>query len=233
MAIDERVRPRKALIVGASATERLFKVGGASLILSGVLFLSKAFLEVLVGAPPSRAGEMLGWVATRRVPFAFISETLFVAAVALIPAVAALYARLARADRVNAVVGCGIFAVAIAVLVVIDVVHGRLVYPEYRIENSEEIARFALTVYYGGLHAVGIMFGIATVALSVAMLRAGWGRGIAALGLAAASCHVVGAYPWIIGTSAVLLCEAVSAAWFLAVGLRLRRAAFRSRRSVA
>jgi hypothetical protein len=190
-------------------------------IVSGVLFLVRASLDLVVGPPPATVTEMLAWASTRRLPLSITNEVLFFAATPLVPAVVALYDSLAGTDRGKAAVGCGLFAVTIPIMVVVDVVHGRLVYPGYNIHNTPDIAGFVVAIYYGGLHAVGILLGIATFALSLAMRRGVYGSKIACLGFAAGACDIVGAFPWVIGPFAILVSQAVLAAWFLAVGARL------------
>src|SRR6266516_1819841 len=100
------------------------------------------------------------------------SAILFFAAVFLAPAVVALYHSLADVDRPKAVIGCAIMAVAIPVLMVLLVVHGRLVYPVYGIRvSTPDLAAFVVAIFYGGLHAISLLMGIATFVLSLAMKR--------------------------------------------------------------
>jgi hypothetical protein len=100
------------------------------------------------------------------------SEVLFFAAMFLVPAVIALYYSLAATDRIKAMLGCGIIAVVIPIIDVLLIVHGRLIYPVFGIRvNTPAIAEFVVAVYYGGLHAIGLLLGIATIVLSLAMKR--------------------------------------------------------------
>jgi hypothetical protein len=142
----------------------------------------------------------------------------------LVPAVIALYYSLAATDRVKAIVGCGIIAVVIPIIDVLLIVHGRLVYPVFGIRvNTPPIAEFVVAVYYGGLHAIGLLLGIATIVLSLAMKRGVYGRNIAYLGFAAGIFDIIGAYPDTIGPILVLVSQVLFAAWFIAVGSKLYR----------
>lgn len=101
---------------------------------------------------------------------------MFFAVILLIPAVMALYHNLASTDRTKAALGCGIIAAVIPVIIVLDIVHGRLIYPVYNIHiNTPAVAELVVAVYYGGLPAIGILFGVATIVLSLAMKRGGFG----------------------------------------------------------
>lgn len=54
-----------------------YKAGGISLIISGILFLLKHLLDLLVGQPPSSGAEILAWMASEQLYLALISEVLF------------------------------------------------------------------------------------------------------------------------------------------------------------
>src|SRR3989442_7493037 len=116
--------------------KRLYKFGGAALVASGLLLLSRAILDRGAGAPPSSGVEVLAWIASNSLALKFDSEILFFAAGCLVPALTALYQSLADVDRVKAAIGCGVVALVIPVLAVTLVVHGRLVYPVYGIRAS-------------------------------------------------------------------------------------------------
>jgi hypothetical protein len=207
--------------------DRLYKTGGISFIISGILFSLKYLLDILVGQPPSSSGaEILAWMASGKLYLALIPEVLFFAGMSLVPGVIALYYSLASIDRNKAVIGCGIIAVVIPIIVVLVIVHGRLSYPIYNIHiNTPAIAELVVAIYYGGLHAIGIMLGIATIVISLAMKRGVYyyGRNIAYLGIATGIFDIIGAYPDIIGPILVLVSQILFAAWFLVVGFKLYR----------
>ena len=157
--------------------ERLYKLGGVSFVLSGALLLAKNVLELLAGLPPPGGPELVTWVVSRRALFAGAVEVFFFAAVLLIPATVALYESLAASHRRSAVVGCGIIAATIPVLFVLIIVEGRLAFPVFNIElRGHEATELVVSLYYGGLHAVALLFVVPTVVLSFAMRdRAGTG----------------------------------------------------------
>jgi hypothetical protein len=202
----------------------LYKLGGAAFVVSGLLFLSRAMLDLAAGAPPSNGAAILAWIASNPLIHDLQGEILFFAAGFLVPAVAALYRSLADAERAKAVLGCGLMAVAVPVLMVLLVVHGRLVYPVYGIRvGTPDLAAFVVAVFYGGLHAVGLLMGIATFVLSLAMRGGGYGRPVVYLGFATALFDVVGSYPDAIGPVLTLVAQLFFATWFVAVGLQLYR----------
>lgn len=203
---------------------RLYKSGGISLIVSGSLFLVKSILEMLIGPPPSIGSEILTWIASKELLLAFTNEVLFFAVGFLVPAVIALHESLASTNRSQAAAGCGIMAMTIPVLMVLAIVHGRLMYPVYGIQvHTPEVAEFAVALYYGGLHAVAILFSIATFVVSLAMRRGAYGRNIANLGFTAAIFDLLSAYPEAIGPILGLVSSLLFTAWFFAVGVKLYR----------
>ena len=85
------------------------------------------------------------------------------------------------------------------------------------------VAEFVIAVYYGGLHAIALLFVVATLVLSHVMRRGVFGRNIAYLGFAAAAFGFLGAYPETIWPVLILVAQVLFAAWFLAVGMTLYR----------
>ncbi len=71
--------------------------------------------------------DILTWAASNKLILSVSNETLMFAAVILIPAAAALYRALVEIDRIKTVFGCGVIAAAVPVVVVMDIIHGRLV----------------------------------------------------------------------------------------------------------
>jgi hypothetical protein len=68
---------------------------------------------------------------------------------------------------------------------VLDIVHGRFAYPVYGLRvSTPAVAEIMVAIFYGGLHAIGIVFGIATLGVSLAMKRGVYGNRIAYLGFA-------------------------------------------------
>jgi hypothetical protein len=210
--------------------DRLYKLGGLSFIASGGLFLTKSALELITGPPPSDGAEILAWVAKHKVVLAVTNEVLFFAFMSLVPAVFALYRSLVIAHRNKAIVGCGIVAVSIALLGMLAIVHGRLVFPGYQMQvHTPDVAEFVAATYYGGLHAVAELFGAATFVLSLAMRRSAFGTRVAYLGFATAAFDFFGAFPWATGPTLALVSGVFFGAWFVAVGFRLRTLASTAR----
>ena len=204
---------------------RLYKLGGVSFVVSGALFLAKNILEILTGLPPPGGPDLVAWVESRQTLFGSTVEVFFFAVVFLIPATVALYESLAASHKASAVVGCGIIATTIPVLSILVIVQGRLVFPVFHIEmRGPDVVGLLVGLYHGGLHAVALLFALATIVLSLAMRRRAYGPGLVALGIATAAFDVIGAYPWAVGSLLWLLSGVLFSAWFVLVGLSLYRA---------
>ncbi|MEV4000935.1 hypothetical protein [Actinomadura sp. NPDC049753] len=152
------------------------------------------------------------------------NEVLFFAVVLLIPVVFALYRSLDGAGRPWVGFGCGILALAVAIVLALVFVHGRLVYPVYGIDLDEP-ATVALVVslYYGGMHEVALLLGAALVMLGLSMRRGDFGRAVAVFGVIAGTAQLAGAFPWLAGPLLTSIVQAMFALWFVLVGLRLLR----------
>jgi len=204
--------------------ERLYKLGGVSFVASGALFLAKNVLELHAGAPPPGGPELVAWAVSRRALFASAVEVFFFAVVLLIPATVSLYESLAASHRRSAVVGCGIIAAAIPLLFMLIVVEGRLAFPVFHIElRGQQTLELLVSLYYGGLHAVALLFVVPTCVLSFAMRRRSYGAAILVMGIATSVFDVIGSYPWAIGPVPWLLSDVLFSAWVVLVGLSLHR----------
>jgi hypothetical protein len=204
-----------------------FRFEGVSLALSGVLFFAKALLDMKVGGPPSGGAELLAWRSAEKVSLEMTNEILFFAVVLLIPGVIGLYSSLARYDRRSAGFGCGIVAGIIPVMMALTIIHGRLSFPVYSVDLKDPaVMQLVISIYYGGQHAVSLLFCLATVLLALAMRNSPYGKTIIYLGFTTAIADLVGAYPWLIGPVLTTATEVLFAGWFIAVGITLATSAF-------
>jgi hypothetical protein len=192
-----------------------------------VLFLAKAAFDLNVGAPPSGGAEVVAWRAAEKFSLAMTNEVLFFSVVLLIPGVIGLYSSLAGFDPRKAASGCGLVAVVIPVMMALTIVHGRLAFPVYDIKlDDPAVIQSVVSMYYGGQHAVGLLFGVATILIVMAMRSTPYGTAIVVLGFATAIADFVGAYPWLIGPGPAAASGVLFAGWFIAVGVRLATADF-------
>jgi len=206
------------------AQTHTYRVEGFALAASGVLFLAKAFFDLRVGEPPSGGREILAWMSAEKFSISMTNEILIVASVLLVPGVIGLYTSLVRFDRRKTAIGCGIVAVLIPVIVAIGIVHGRFVYPVYDIDIKDpSVVQVVASIYYGGEHAVLLLFGVATIVLSLAMRNTPYGTKIVALGVATGVADLIGSYPWLIGSALTFVSELLFALWLIAVGATLVR----------
>jgi hypothetical protein len=201
---------------------RPYKFGGGALLASGILLVSVAFLDFRAGPPPSNGPEILLWRDSQALVLDFVSEFFFFATVLLVPGTIALYQSLVDVDRSKAAAGCGVIATSIPVMAVMLIIHGRLIYPIHGMRvDTPEAAALVVMVFYGGLHAIYLLLAVATIVLSLAMIRGAYAKGIAYLGFATAALDIIGSYPWAIGPVLTLVCELSFGGWFVAVGSQL------------
>ena len=198
--------------------------GGFAMVASGVLFFALAILDFAIGPPPSVATDVLAWRDANATGLAWVSETCFFAAILLVPATLAWYRDVAPGARFGADIAAGITGIAIALLVALLVVHGRLIYPIFGMRaETPQLAATIVMLYYGGMHAVYLLMAVAAVAASLAMRRVGYPKWVANGGFVVAATDVAGSYPWAIGARLTFVCDTLFAAWFIAVGLALAK----------
>lgn len=211
----------------------LYGLAGMALMASGVLFLTRDLLDALAGPVPSTGQEILAWVDSSRIAIAMGLEILFFAAISSIPALFALYDSFASVGWARSALACGLFATAVAMLAVLDVVGGRLVFPVYGLRvTAPPTAELVVAIFYGGLHAVNLLLATATLLIGHVMRSRDDWKDLSPLSIAAAVAHVVKAYAYAIGIPATIVTQVVITAWFVAVGRRLLRLRSGSRASV-
>jgi len=202
----------------------IYKLGGYSFIASAIFFAFGTAFELMAGQPPSAGAEIIAWSQSSKLYLAFLNEAFFFAAIFLIPGVIALYFSLAGASPAKTAAGCGIMAVAIALLVMLLVVQGRLIYPVYGIlASAPATAELVLAIFYGGLHAAFLLFATATLLVSLAMRNSAYGKYIAYLGIATSVLDIVGSYQFLFGPILTIVCRGFFSAWFVAAGVGMLR----------
>lgn len=199
----------------------MIQFGGGCCILSGVLFLGQQLFVVPVPQPPVQDQALLAWLAEWKLQLSMADELLFFAALLLIPAVAALYRILAKTDRIKALLGCGLWALTIPLYMMMVVILGRLVYPVFGMELSPESYRLVLSLYYGGQHTISLLWGVAILVLSFAILGSAIGKAAAYLGFLAGLTAITGSYPWLMGNGVVFGIQLVFTAWLVLLGIRM------------
>ncbi len=199
----------------------IITIGGIAWIISGILFLVQNLFLLPLQGPPALEADLLVWLEKWRFNISMADEVLLFAALFLIPAIFSLYQLLVHADKVKAIMVCGLLASSIPIFIFLDIILGRLVYPVYNLELSADIYKLVLSIYYGGMHLVAIVFSIATVLLSFAIRKSEHGKAIAYFGFAVAVADLISAFPWITGSVIAFASQLLFSAWFVLIGVRI------------
>jgi hypothetical protein len=178
---------------------RISRFGGLTSILAGVLFFVANLIMLSLPTLPSAETDFLKWISENRTSLAIHNETLFFAAISLIPSLFVLYKLLRNHNTISSVMGLGLMALVIPVLAVLDIVEGRLVYPVYDIGLSLDALKLVLSVYYGGMHAVSLILGASILFISFVLRDTIFPKYHWYLGLITGVFQFLGAYPWRIG----------------------------------
>jgi hypothetical protein len=197
------------------AMRRLTRI---SSLLAAALFLVWSVLELLMGSPPADGAEILDWLLARQTLLAFVSETLFFGAMFLVPASFGIYRWLTRDHAWAAIFSAGSVFVAIPLLLVSLIAHGRLVYPIFHIKvHTREIAELTLAFYYGGLHAFSLIMAGAAFVVSFATRQRR--RALSVFGLVTVVCDLMAGYPDALGPNLTFGARLPFAVWLVVVGL--------------
>lgn len=199
----------------------MIRFGGIALLSSSLLMLGRLFFFVIVPAPPANGGSAVGWVAAAHFGLAMSNELLFFAIFAMLPASCALFILFKERNMMKAVLGCGIILISVPIVSFLNIIHGRLVYPIFGLLLSEESLRYSISVFYGGMHAVNLMYAIALVTLGLAMQDQRWGSRYLAMSIIVAISEIAGAYPWMIGRLFDGITQVMYVLWLAIVGIKV------------
>jgi hypothetical protein len=199
----------------------VIKFGGITLIISGILFLAQYLFLLPMPSPPSVDIDLMTWLQNWQFNISMADELLFFASLLLIPSIAALYKILVKTAKIKALFGCGLLAVTIPINLILDIILGRLVYPVYHIELSADIYKLAVSLYYGGMHLINLVFCAAIILLCFAIRKSEIGKFVACFGFLAGILNFIGAYPWLIGTVMSFVTQLFFSAWLVILGIRI------------
>ena len=197
------------------------RLGGIALILSGVLFLAQSLFLLPVPGPPLADADLLSWLADWTLHLAMADELLFFATLCLIPPLLVLYRLLVKTAQIKTLLGCGIIAVILPVNMVIVFILGRFVYPVYGIELAPESYRLLLSLYYGGVHTVALLWSASVILLCFVIRKSRLGKKAAYFGFAAGVMQLAAAYPWLFPSAVWFASQLLLYGWFILLGLRM------------
>jgi hypothetical protein len=176
---------------------RIQKFGGGTFIAAGILLLAADLLLNFVPTPPTTQGDFMHWITTNRLPIALSNELLFFATAFLVPSFLALGKLLGMERKISAFAGLSIVALALPLLAMLNVVEGRLVYPIAGLNLSVESFQLSYSLFFGGLHAVLLMFGAALLFLGFALRGTAFNKSIVPYSFVVGLLQIAGAYPWL------------------------------------
>jgi hypothetical protein len=202
--------------------QRVF--GGWALIIGGVLLFGAQLLIALLPAPPAAPSELTRWVRAHSFSLSMSDELLFFAVVCLTPGVIVLFRATRLRRPVSSLLGCSSLLLAMALLGVLVVIGGRLVYPVFGISLSDDAIALVVSLFFGGLHSVLLFLGVGLIAAGFALRQENAGRRLPIAGFGAGGLQVLGAYPWLTPAWVNVTAAAALLAWMLAAGWWLRSA---------
>jgi len=204
-----------------TSEKQSLRFGGLAFISAGVLFLVGNLLIATLPSPPSIEAQFYRWLSESKTYIAIQNEILFFATVSMIPSVYVLYRLLKNQISISSVFGLGLMVMVIPVLVVLDIVEGRMVYPVYSIRISFDLLKLVLSIYHGGMHMVSLLFAGAIFFTSYAMRGKFFPQSHWYLGLITSAAQIVGSFPWWVGLSVNVLAILLFSAWFILTGVNI------------
>ena len=201
------------------------RLGAASFIVAGVLYIVNFGFLLVIGEPPSAGENLLRLVNQQKLLGQTIFIVFFIIDILLISSILALLVALRKSDNGFSLIG-GVLAVA---SLTIDLVNTILAYAIIGLSQAYststiEARRVAYAVsaevlsqitFDVGTRFFMILFSISTLILASAMLKQNFGRSAGYLGVVAGLAGIAA------GLSGFIFASIPWAVWFLAVGYRL------------
>jgi hypothetical protein len=208
---------------------KLCRIGGASLMLAGVLYVWAFAAEYILPPPGFGTTEtLLGYVATYR-PFFIASYVLFTVANSLsIVGALAIYATTRALDKSYAMLGAVALVIGFVVTLLSSTAPALLTLSAAYSATSSVVDQQALAIAAEAVTAgndplvAATFIGVGVIFVSLAMRSGRFGRSLVYLGLFVGAFNVFRALPVIYEYSLVtLLFVAVSSVWIFAVGRKI------------
>jgi hypothetical protein len=200
---------------------RMIRFGGIALLFGSFLMLGRVCFFLGIPAPPGNDGSIVNWAANAHFGLAMSNELLFFAVFAMLPASIALFLLFYEQNLAKAVFGCGIILISVPIVSLLNIIHGRLVYPVFGVLLSEESARYTISVFSGGMHAINLMYAVALVTLGLAMRNQQWGSRYLILSSIVAVSEIAGAYPWVLGHLGDGITQTMYVVWLASIGIKV------------
>jgi hypothetical protein len=210
--------------------KNLFRIGGASFMLAGVLYVWAFVAELLLPtASLTSAVGLLQFIASYRSYFV-LSYALFTAANSLsIVGVFAIYAVTRALNRSYAILGAGTLTIGLVATLLSSVTPALITLSDGfstagNVADQQVFATAAIAANAANNPIVASAFiGVGVIFVSLAMMGGGFGRRLVYLGLVVGVFNIVRALPFLTGYAFLtgLVFVSVSSLWILGVGYRV------------
>jgi hypothetical protein len=166
------------------------------LMLGAVLLFAAQVITAVVPVPPSNSGDLLGWVADHILVLQIGNELKMFASVFLLAGVIGVVLT-RRPVRGFELLSVAAFAMATVLIAVTVLVEGRLAYPVFGLQLTADTAILVISLMYGALHAVSVLFAGGIFAASLSAIRRGTRPLLPWAGAIAGVAQVFGSFPWL------------------------------------
>jgi hypothetical protein len=211
----------------------LYRMGGASFLISGISFIVGTILLVILGGPPPNGQAALS-VTSGQELLGQTDLTVFLAAdLFLMPAALALCVALSRVRKSYALIASGLAGLYIVIDVSVNEVNYFSLVAlanQYSTATTDAqraalvgAADLALAATNVGVPLVTLALSVGTLIFGVVMLRSPFGKGTAYLALLAGIGGIIGAVTISALAVVIVIWVILEGIWFVLVGVKLSR----------
>lgn len=185
------------------------------LMVGAVLLFAAQMITAVIPEPPTNSGDLLGWVADHIHALQAGNELKMFASVFLLAGLIGV-ARTRRSVNGLELLAMAAFVLATVLVAVLVLVEGRLAYPIFGLQLSPATAGLVISLMYGALHAVSVMFAVGILAVTLSAMRGGARPLLTCAGAIAGVAQVLGSFPWLMPVWVSLLAAVAMLLWTFA-----------------
>ncbi len=209
-----------------------FRAAGISALLAAIFIAAGISLAIVSGRPPdATADEVLRQIHSQRFLFVTSQGAFILGSIFLIPLMPALYLALKHARHTHALLSLALGATGVVTVLMDNVLGYSLARLSERFADAEGIEKVAAVVAADTILASSrvalvlfqLLFGVATFAISLAMLRAVFPRTLAVLGLVTGVSSIIGGIFVQTFFPAIVVSNVLYIIWLIGLGYTLYR----------
>lgn len=200
-------------------TNQNFFKQGFTFFIASLLFATYYIFLYLVPTPPFETSQLFTWITEWKIYIQIADEILIFATLSLLPCIYTLINPLKENHSPSALFASALFfLLLVPMLVLVDLLLGRLVYPVNNYPMSVDTIVFTLSLITGTMHMISLVLALAILLYGFSFRKKPWGGLFFLLGIYGFVFQIIASYPWLISPGVLLFCQLSFPIWLFSFG---------------